>query len=1026
MRYSLKDIYNQLLNKSDLEIDDSVISELKYEKLTILVDNTPTPIIRLFSEQKLAISDILPIFHSFGFRVLNEISFSLEIDSKTIFINKLLIDVEDLQKLKTHEKNIKYILKNSITKNIKKATKLFKLTYLENFSFRQILLFKAIVHYQDQIEASFNINTIVDVLTRYPKISKAFLDYFIDKFSDKLNNNQLVVDDLLKDVLKMSDDRVLKLFFEILKNITKTNYFLDKETISIKIDTKNMHTYLRGVQPNIEMFVYHQEFSGIHLRMHKISRGGIRYSNRFEDYRDEIKSLMITQEGKNAIIIPQGAKGGFVIFENSQKLTKERFTLYYKKFISALLDLIDSEDSYFVVAADRGTSNMSDIANEISIKRGYWLKDAFASGGSNGFHHKKLGITAKGALKSVQRYFIEKGIDFYKEPITVVGLGSMNGDVFGNGMIQSQYFKLIGAISHDEIFIDPNPNIEIAFNERKRLFYATNSKWSQYDRSKISKGGGIFKRSAKKIVLTPQIKQMLNIKKEFLSGEELASRLLKLKIDMLYCGGIGTYIKSSEESNISIGDKENEYVRVDANEIRALSICEGANLAITQKARIEYAKNGGFINLDSIDNSAGVNISDHEVNLKILLNSLVEKEIMSEDEKNKTLLALSDYVVKDVLWTNYLQSLCISLDQERCRKKQKLFIKVIEILEQNLPVFKRGYFEIPKNVDLHDILGKDDRVVRPILSILLLYSKILLKDILNKSDLYQDDPFFERYLFKYFPKSFVSIYEDDIKKHPLRKEIISMIIANKIINFAGVTFVADINELGIDRFLLKIKSYLIVNQLFDANDIRYEIYRNDYIIDIKKQYKMLLSLENELEYNVNWMLKSLNKNEISFEHILEYKENIKKVSYSITLNDKNFIKNNEKLNSFFKTFKYLRFAIAIIKTKRSSEFCCEDVAGVFYMFVQKLKIISIITLIENLSTQNENEEILALQLQQLIESLLVDLTKEFLRFKREEESIESAFKNFLSIKHFHEIELSDSPTLLELCIVINNLLLLKE
>ena len=778
---------------------------------------------KIFSSSHIPISRIIPILGDFGFIVISEVTF--EIDG--IFITKLDMDNSGEGLLHKHSKNIKSVLLASLKGDLKSG-RLFELVYREDFCKRGVLLFRSFVAYLKQLVEEFNERDLVDCLVKYPTISGEFLDYFLIKFDPSISDREAKIErssnrvsEHFKDVQNISDDRVLKLVFKFLKSISRTNFFKNDESISHKIELKDLKKHLRGIQPNIEAFVYSNDLVGVHQRVSKICRGGIRWSNRVEDFRVEVKSLMATQEAKNAVIVPKGAKGGFIILK--ENLSKEEFETYYKRFINALLDLVDNQedgkiihpkdmicydgyDSYFVIAADRGTSSMSDVANSISKERGFWLKDAFASGSSTGYHHKKLGITAKGAIRSAQRHFIEKDVDFYKEPISVVGVGSMSGDVFGNGMLESNKFRLVAAISHDEIFIDPSPDLEEAFNERKELFLTKRGKWSDYNESKISKGGGVFKRSAKSITLTPQIIDLLHTSQTAMSGEELAKEILKLRVDLLYFGGIGTYVKSSDESNLALGDKENEYVRVNANEIKAYAICEGANLALTMAARIEYALNGGHINLDSIDNSAGVDTSDHEVNFKIVLNSALTKGKINENQRVQLLHSVSDFVVEKVLDTNYNQALCISQDQTRSSENLKSFKKVVRILESKMDIFRRHYFLIPKERDFSEIVDDDGKIVRPILATLMLYAKIFLQDILLGSSLIKD-PSYERYLMEYFPKEFRDRFKEEIINHPLRSEIISMMIANEIINENGVSFLVDYDALGKEKFIQKLDRY---------------------------------------------------------------------------------------------------------------------------------------------------------------------------------------------------------------------------
>ncbi len=1059
MPSKLEAICTQLLRKEDLTIEKEVLRALEKVSVSAKIYHRPGPGIKIFSKKQLALSDILPIISDYGLRVLSEVSFVVKAGEIDLFVTKLRLDIDDASLLKAHGENIIESLVEVLEDPDFASCRLFHLIYRENFCARGVLLFRTIVHYENQLVLEFNIEHIVDVLIKYHEISKYFLDYFERKFNPSVKRREVSLKkttDALREAFKKvesaDEDRILKLFFTILENMTRTSYYLKKSSIAIKMDTGPLKPYLVGVQPNIEIFVYATTFRGLHLRMGAVSRGGLRYSTRPDDYRVEIKSLMAAQEGKNAIIIPSGAKGGFVIDKPKSRLTPEEFRSYYTIFVDSLLDMVDNKDddriirdekivaydeadTYFVVAADRGTASMSDVANQIAKKRRFWIGDAFASGGSNGFHHKKLGVTAKGALKSIQRFFIEKGVDFYKEPITVVGIGSMSGDVFGNGMIASDRFKLVGAISHDEVFIDPDPDPRISWEERNRLFHAERAKWSDYDPRKISKGGGVFKREAVDIVISDEIAKLLRTRRRHFGGEELANALLKLPVDMIYNGGVGTYVKASGESNLSVGDKENEYVRIDAEEIEAYCFCEGGNLGLTQAARIEYAKKGGRINLDSIDNAAGVNTSDHEVNLKIILNSLVRKGVIDEKEKGAQLKAMSDWVVGSVLWTSYFQALAISLDRIRSQKERAAFVRAVEVLERNLEVFKRKYFEIPRNAEFDDVVDSEGKILRPVLAVLLLYAKIFLKKLLNASDLYEKDSFFEKYLFKYFPKQFVAIYEDEILAHPLRKEITSMIIANKIIDHAGATFISDFDELGGEKFLYKIKSYLITNQLFDANDTRYEIYRADYTIPADLQYRLLLKTEEEIAYNITWMLKSLKNEEIDFASILEYKKAIHKVIKEMRIPRKEIVEGNETINRFFAHLNLLKFATAILKITKSTGFGFTEAASVFYHIVYAFEIPFLIEKIENIPIRNPNDDLLQLQLQQLIEYLVVDLTREILRYKREGEDTRTVLRNYLKEKSFNferyekmleYLKTNEQVTISDLSITVNYLLFIKS
>ncbi|WP_051430022.1 NAD-glutamate dehydrogenase domain-containing protein [Lebetimonas sp. JH292] len=809
-------------------------------------------------------------------KLKNELLISKNLNTSITFLSKLL-DNFNIEIVNVKENNDTLILKINITHQdfFEKYKKIFfdiikkainkqityncKLYYFAwvGFDLRKIALLRAVLKYQKQLFYEFNESAIIKTFIKNSDVVESVINYFLQKFSKKDDYSYLEnrLEEKLNTVNELSEYKILKIFYLIIKNILRTNYFLNKKTISFKIDTSKLKPYLFSVQPNIESFVYHEQFNGIHLRMSKISRGGIRYSNR-EDFREEIKDLMKAQVAKNAIIVPDGAKGGFYIFFNP---TKTEFKKIYTLFIDALLDLVDTADTtnlikydetdnYFVVAADRGTANMSDIANEISLKRNFNLKDAFASGGKNGYSHKKLGITAKGALTSAGRHFLELGKNVLKDEISVVGIGSMRGDVFGNGMLLNKNFLLLAAISHNEIFIDPTPDSKISYNERKRLFLEGKN-WDEYNKNLISKGGGVFKKGLKKIKISPEIKKVFSINENYLSSEELIKYLLKANVDMLYFGGIGTYIKSSEENNIYISDKQNENIRINADEIKAKVICEGANLAMTLKARYEYALNGGKIHLDSIDNSAGVNISDYEVNLKILLNDLVEKNIISKKEKNEILINLTEEVVNKVLKNNYLQPLRISLDEIKIYKEK--LINIIETLEKHIEIFKRENFSIPKNSEIEIIFYKN-RVIKPVLAILLLYSKIFLKNYILKN--FYKCKYASTFLKHYFPSSVYNSYSEYVNSHLLKNQIIATQITNEIINNYGISFINNFKE---KEFPYKITAYIILNDLINANSTREEIYSLDFQIEYQKLYDMLIDLEETIKFASRWLIKDL-------------------------------------------------------------------------------------------------------------------------------------------------------------------------
>jgi len=1053
---TFQSVCSQLLQVSDLKISSTLYEEVLEKNIVtkIFIDEHKVSI-KIHSTSLLHLSSMTPVLHDFSFEIIDEISYYIPQEKNDIFVNRFNLEIKDLEKLKVAKENIEEIISMSLLNKIAKKCSLYQLVYSQNFSIKHITLIGTIIEYLDQAVLSLNSSAIINTFNHHNSITKLFVNYFLTKFDPEIKARDTKIKAITKDIYEqikvvpdILEDKILKLAFTLLQSTLRTNYFISDDAIAIKIQTELFSEHLKGIQPKFEIFVHHSEFSGCHLRMSKISRGGLRWSERYDDYRTEIKSLMITQEGKNSIIVPDGAKGGFVIRREKSEITKEYFQEVYTRFINNLLDMVDNiedgkvikhkgivaydeDDTYFVVAADKGTASMSDIANGISIKRNYWLKDAFASGGSNGFGHKDLGITAKGAILSTQRFFIEKGVDFYKESISIIGLGSMNGDVFGNGLIESKEFKLLGAISHKEIFIDPNPIPLTSYEERQRLFLSKNGAWSQYNKSLISNGGGVFLRSEKSITLSDEIKKMIKTTKSSMSGEELAKKLLCLDVDMLFNGGVGTYVKSSDESNLDIGDKQNESLRVDAIDLKAYCVCEGGNLGFTQRARIEYAKAGGRINLDGIDNSAGVNISDHEVNLKILLNTIQEKGLLDEEERNKTLASLTDQVVNMVLWDNYHQSLAISRDENLSKVYIKDFISSLKILEQNLQAFNRKDFQIPKDENLSAMLNKDKAIVRPILASILSYAKIFVKNLLLESELV-DDTFALSYLYKYFPKSFVGIYEREISEHPLKREIIATTIADKVINFQGITFISDFERIGKEKFINKIKSYLICSQLFGTNDIRHEIFRQDFNMKASQQYALLSEMERTLIFSVKWMIKYLTNHQIDANHILENREKLFIMLNKINTSKRiEIIPENENFNNFFAHIEYLRFAVAAISIKESTQHNFEDVATLFYLVISELKIIELISALDRVSVEVDSDRVLKRQMLQFIDFIVVHYTHKILSFQRVEESAQEAFNSYFSndndsfsaIKEQLKIfENDETKDLKEITITVNQLM----
>ena len=581
--------------------------------------------------------------------------------------------------------------------------------------------------------------------------------------------------------------------------------------ISFKIDSEQVDG-LPLPRPLAEIFVYAPDVEGIHLRFGRIARGGIRWSDRPEDFRTEILSLAKAQNVKNVVIVPVGAKGGFVPKRLARPPTREAVQAeglrVYKLFIASLLDLTDNlkearlvppdgvlrrdgDDPYLVVAADKGTATFSDIANGISTAHGFWLDDAFASGGSAGYDHKKMAITARGAWEAVKRHFREIDVDIQSAPFTVIGVGDMSGDVFGNGMLLSPHIRLIAAFDHRDIFFDPDPDPARSLAERRRLFALPRSSWQDYDKTLISPGGGVFSRALKSMPLAAQLRSFLGIERATATPQEVMNALLRAQADLLWFGGIGTYVKASAETHADAGDRANDAIRVNANELRVKVIGEGANLGVTQKARIEYARTGGRINTDAIDNSAGVNSSDLEVNIKIGLSAAEAQGSLGRTERNELLAAMTDEVAALVLRNNYLQTLSLSITRARGSEENGYAMALMHDLEER-GLLDRKLEALPSDAEIAARDGRGETLTRPELSVLLAYSKIALYDDLLKSSV-PDDRFLSAVLKGYFPQRMRAEFANEIESHRLRREIVATVVANGLINRGGPAFVSRLH-----------------------------------------------------------------------------------------------------------------------------------------------------------------------------------------------------------------------------------------
>lgn len=796
----------------------------------------------------LALSDVVPALENFGFRVVEEVPTSLDGGASGYIHDFLLerMDGGDAAELAGRAPIIESALAR-VLMNEAENDGFNQLIVAAGLDPKSIVWLRAWFRYLRQAGLTYGMDTVVAAMRNAPQITDGLIGLFValhdpkDKDDKAADKHRAAIDAGLEQVKAVDDDRILRTTKAVIEATLRTNAFAPAadEALAFKIDSAQVPGLPKPL-PWREVWVYSPRVEGIHLRAGPVARGGLRWSDRRDDFRTEILGLMKAQRVKNAVIVPTGAKGGFYPKQlPSPAVDRDAWfaegTESYRIFIRTLLSITDNlvagkvahpksvvirdgNDPYFVVAADKGTATFSDVANALAMERDFWLGDAFASGGSNGYDHKAMGITAKGAWMSVQRHFAEMGVDVQKDPIRVVGCGDMSGDVFGNGMLLSKTIELVAAFDHRHIFFDPDPaDPAKSWAERKRMFELPRSSWEDYDKKLISKGGGVFSRADKMIKLTPEIKTLLGVSETQLEPAAIISAIIKAQVDLIWFGGIGTYIKSSGQANVDVGDPANDRLRVDASDVRAKAIGEGANLGVTQAGRIEFAIHGGRINTDFIDNSAGVDCSDNEVNIKIALNREVMEKRLKLEARNTLLERMTDDVSKLVLEDNRLQALGLSIAERGGTQALPSYVRLIEIFESTGKLDRKveglaGSEELLRR-------GQEDRgLTRPELAVLLSTSKLALQDAIEHSDL-AEDPTMNAELLRAFPGEMQDKFPKAIEEHQLRKEIIATKVANRMINRLGLIYPFELAEEEGSSLADIAAVFVAAERLFDMDKI---------------------------------------------------------------------------------------------------------------------------------------------------------------------------------------------------------------
>ncbi|MBI2944012.1 MAG: NAD-glutamate dehydrogenase [Candidatus Wallbacteria bacterium] len=936
--------------------------------------------VRIYRREKVVLSEIMPILSNLGLMVIEERAAEVKLFAPgPAYIHSFHVRCTDGQPIPEDRMAPLSECLKRVRMGQADSDPLNGLVLTGGLSWQAADLFLAYRNLMMQVRRTSSTLAVNDALLKYSHVTRALFQLFEARFDPglgasrhgALNSAREEAAKQLEKVDSINADRVLRSLRDLIEATVRTNFYLTVpdglRSISLKIASGQLPD-IPHPKPHCEIYVHAPGVEAVHLRGGKVARGGIRWSDRPDDFRTEILGLMKTQMVKNSVIVPVGSKGGFVLKKTfpDRKTLNEEMVRQYTVFMHGLLSLTDNivqgspvpppdivchddADPYLVVAADKGTANMSDTANSISKSFGFWLGDAFASGGSAGYSHKAMGITARGGWECVKRHFREMGIDLDTREITCVGIGDMSGDVFGNGMLLSRKLKLIAAFDHRHIFIDPDPDPEASLLERQRMFKLPTSSWADYNRELISVGGGVFSRGEKKIQLSSEARELIGIEAQTVNGEELIRCILRAKCDLLWNGGIGTYIKSSRETNLDVGDKANDEVRVNGAQVRALVVGEGGNLGATQLGRIEYARKGGRINTDAIDNSGGVDCSDHEVNLKILFKLLIEEGCVGdEEERNRILADLTDQVGAAVLQNNYLQSALLSMDESRSRTEVEPFIGLIDFLVKR-GLVDRDKDHIPSDEELRSGRTLGQTIPRPVLALLTGWAKKVLYEQILEGPL-PDRDYYRKFFIEYFPPSVWQRFGEACLRHHLRREIIATCLANRIVNQAGICFVHRLCQESGDEVAEVVRIYILVNDLLEGDRIRAEIHALDNKAPARLQYQQLLALEETI-YAIGLRIlrtklqQEINKDVVSRyapevrELMLRMREHVspdirqKLIADEKSLEDQGF---PHALAQELATIPFMKPVLTMVGIREQAQTSLEMVAGLWYRLGDEL------------------------------------------------------------------------------------------
>ena len=967
----------------DLEVLAKINTKNRAQARLVKISRDPKNYtIKLFTlKDTIPLSQSMPMFESMGLQVLIGRPYKIKLGNRIYWINHFTLERGDNICDADPEKVPRYFseLFESIWRQQSENDAFNHLLFSACIKASNIQILRAYTSYLQQIRFAHSRDYIIEALNSYPDITLLLVKAFLHKFDpDKTGQESHLeiisaIHERLHDIESLDHDLIYKRMLNLIEATVRSNYFQqhkgDSGHISFKFDSHKID-HLPKPSPRFEIYVYAPRFEGIHLRGGMVARGGIRWSDRREDYRTEVLGLMKAQMVKNAVIVPAGSKGGFITKQISHLPASEAYgevQACYSLYINSLLELTDNRvgndvetpphtrihdtpDPYLVVAADKGTAAFSDVANGIAEQHGFWLDDAFASGGSQGYDHKKMGITAKGGWESVKRHFRGLGRNIQRETFTVVGIGDMSGDVFGNGMLLSPCIQLVAAFNHMHIFIDPAPDTKKSFRERERLFAMSRSTWGDYNKKLISKGGGIFSRKAKRIDLTPQMQSLFDCKEDNLTPNELIVYILKAQVDLLWNGGIGTYIKAEIETDADVSDKNNDAIRINGSQLRAKAVGEGGNLGVTQRGRIEYAQAGGLIYTDSIDNSAGVDCSDNEVNIKILLSQLIKNGRLKSKDRNRLLVEMTDEVGQKCLLNNYRQTQIIDSIEQNAATEIFQHARFMRHLEAE-GILSRKLENLPNDKQITDRIAQNRGLTRPELSILLSYSKLTYKNALLESSSLTEECY-DQLLLGYFPWLLRESYAEEILQHPLRKEIIATILSNQIANNIGIGFGFRIREETGATIEDIAKAYVVTVDVFDLYDTWRSLEKLDNVVLEKYRYESFQAISGLLERSISWLLRN-QPSDFNVSHVIKrYKSDIKTLRRAISsaiigrsrrnylATKKAFVKYRlpAKLAQELTDKTTLASAFDIIEIKTKLHTSCDNVAKLFYAISERLQL----------------------------------------------------------------------------------------